>query len=391
MHAQSIVQGFFDRHLQAIHRSRIPGYVSSVVVVMEGADLTLSRLARAQIGEGRMRAALKRADRLIGCARIEEEAKIVGQALMQRLVASGQPLTIAVDWSSVAPAGKFVELRMVVSWPGMGRGQTIYQQVHKKRKLASPRVQRDLLKQLEKWVPANYPLTVISDAGFVRPWFMQVESFGWSWIGRVRGKVCLKPEGGEWAAVREHFPKATGKAQRWINCQLTHHGWPCDAVVVRKSRTRRKTYDRPGHGPTPKAAAEARASAKEPWILVHSKDLRSLRAEQIVALYSQRMQIEENFRDSKSLVLGMGLEVSLSRSARRLHALLLIGTLAAFLLWHIGQLAEAEGLHRRFRSTTRQARQLSIISLATLLCAQRAISLNPEGLCTLACRLGIWI
>jgi hypothetical protein len=29
------------------------------------------------------------------------------------------------------------------------------------------------------------------------------------------------------------------------------------------------------------------------------------------------------------------------------HAMLMIGALAANLLWHAGQLAEAEGLHRR--------------------------------------------
>src|SRR5690606_2861504 len=95
--------------------------------------------------------------------------------------------------------------------------------------------------------------------------------------------------------------------------------------------------------------------------------LRTLRADEIVALYSLRMQIEENFRDSKSGALGMGLELSQSRSARRLQALLLISTLAAFLLWHIGQLAEAEGLHRRFKSTTRPGRELSIVWLGKLL------------------------
>ena len=77
--------------------------------------------------------------------------------------------------------------------------------------------------------------------------------------------------------------------------------------------------------------------------------------------------LEENFRDSKSIALGMGLEVSHSRSALRLQALLLIGTLAAFLLWHIGQLAEAEGLHRRYQATTRARRELSIVWLGKLL------------------------
>ena len=106
-------------------------------------------------------------------------------------------------------------------------------------------------------------------------------------------------------------------------------------------------------------------------------------------MYARRMQIEENFRDSKSPELGMGLQVSQSRSALRLHALLLVGTLAAFLLWHIGQLAETEGLHRRFKATTRVARELSIITLAKLLCALPRLPLTDAAMRALNERLGL--
>jgi len=87
--------------------------------------------------------------------------------------------------------------------------------------------------------------------------------------------------------------------------------------------------------------------------------------------------------------LGMGLELSQSRSAPRLHALLLIGTLAGFLLWHIGQLAEAEGLHLRFKATNRLARELSIITLAKFLCAQQSLSLTDIAIRALNERLGL--
>ena len=83
-------------------------------------------------------------------------------------------------------------------------------------------------------------------------------------------------------------------------------------------------------------------SAREPWLLVHGARLRAYASERIVAFYACRMQIEENFRDNKSAVVEMGQDIGCSRSALRWQALLLIVTLAAFLLWHIGQLAEAE-------------------------------------------------
>ena len=101
------------------------------------------------------------------------------------------------------------------------------------------------------------------------------------------------------------------------------------------------------------------------------------------------MQIEENFRDSKSTPLGDGLELSQSRCPLRLHALLLIGTVAAFLLWHIGQLAEAEGLHRRFKSTTRRVREVSVITLAKLLWRLAVLPLTEFAIQSLHERLGV--
>jgi hypothetical protein len=160
-------------------------------------------------------------------------------------------------------------------------------------------------------------------------------------------------------------------------------------VLYRQRALGRKQYGRAGHGSTPRARQAARTGAREPWLLAHSAKLRSFRADQVAAMYGWRMQIEENFRDSKSIPLGMGLEVSQSRSAPRLHALLLIATLAAFLLWHIGQLAEAEGLHLRFKATTRDARELSIITLAKLLCEFNTLPLTDAAMQALNKRLGL--
>jgi hypothetical protein len=272
----------------------------------------------------------------------------------------------------------------------MGRGLTIYQQVYPEKKLGNARAERALLKTLHSWMPAGVQVIIITDAGFRRPWFIQVERLGWSWIGRIRGGVCVSRDRTHWEQASAWFTKATGKACRWRDCWLTHNfRFACDMVLYRRRAVGGKRYGRAGHVSTPKARREAKVSAREPWLLAHSLQLRTLRAEEIVALYGLRMQIEENFRDSKSTQLGMGLEVSQSRSAPRLHALLLIGTLAAFLLWHIGQLAEAEGLHLRFKATNRVARELSIITLAKLVCAQQSLSLTDIAIRALNERLGL--
>ena len=389
-HARKIVREFVHQHLSLIHAARRELLCAAVSAVMGGHLLSLSRLARGLMGQSTQKAALKRVDRLLGNKRIGQEAQLVAAALVRTWCRSAQPLVIAVDWSEVAPGGVFVELRAVVTRNGMGRGLTLYQQVYPQSKLGNGRAERALLKRLHEWVPAGVPVIITTDAGFRRPWFIAVERLGWAWIGRIRAGVCVSGDRLHWEHASAWFAKATGKACRWSDCWLTRRfRFACDMVLYRRRAVGGKRYGRAGHGSTPKARREAKASAREPWLLAHSPQLRTFRAEEIVALYAQRMQIEENFRDSKSTPLGMGLELSQSRSAPRLHALLLIGTLAAFLLWHIGQLAEAEGLHLRFKATTRVARELSIITLAKLLCALHSIPLTDLAIQVLNERLGV--
>jgi hypothetical protein len=389
-HARRIVQGFIEKQLGLIHAARRELLCAAVSAAMGGHFLSLSRLARALMGESTQRAALKRVDRLIGNKRIGCEAQVVGAALLRVLCRGGQPLLIAVDWSAVSPGGAFVELRAALTWLGMGRGLTIYQQVYPESKLGNGRAERALLDTLRGWIAAGVEVIIVTDAGFRRPWFTHVERLGWSWIGRIRAGVGVSCDRTHWEQASAWFAKASGKACRWSDCWLTRRfRFACDMVLYRRRAVGGKRYGRAGHGATPKARREAKASAREPWLLAHSPRLRPYRAEQIVAMYARRMQIEENFRDSKSADLGMGLQISQSRSALRLHALLLVGTLAAFLLWHIGQLAEAEGLHRRFKATTRIARELSIITLAKLLCALPRLPLTDTAIHALDERLGL--
>lgn len=391
MHAESIVTRFIESTLSGIHGARRRVFALVVWAAMTGHALSLSRLAR---GVSRQRsglkAGLKRVDRLIGSSRIDGEVDVVAQALLSSLCRWLSRLVIAVDWSAATPGGTFVELRAAVVWLGMGRGITVYQRVYPAAKLGNAKAERALLNALRCWIPRTTRVIVISDAGFRTPWFRAVERLGWGWIGRVRSGNHVRHGGGEWQDARDWGRRASGQPWRQEDCELTQSKrYACDLVRVRRTRVGRIVYRRPGHGSLPKAAAEARASAREPWVLAHSTELRDLRADEIVALYARRMQIEENFRDAKSLPFGMGAEIGRSRSALRLQALLLIATLAAFLLWHLGQLAEAEGLHRRYKVTTRAARELSIITLAMLLCTERIIDFTPHAERILHQRLGM--
>lgn len=391
MHAEAIVSRFIERALTPIHGGRRRVLIEVVWATMRGSAVTLSRLARGIVGRGTsLKPAIKRVDRLIGHARVAREVSVVAQALLKRLARWLNPLVIAVDWSAVTPGGTFVELRAAVVWLGMGRGLTVYQRVYPASDYCSPQAEQALLRDLACMIPRGTRVIVISDAGFHTPWFRAVARQGWSWIGRVRGGHQIGRLEGSWRDALQWGRSATPQPRRWTDCVLTRSKrLDCDVVAVRRRVVGRRVYRRPGHGPSPKAAKEARNSAREPWLLAHSREIRDLRADEIVALYARRMQIEENFRDTKSLQFGMGTAIGRSRSALRLQALLLIASLAAFLLWHLGQLAEAEGLHKRFKATTRAAREISIITLAILLCADGAVGLTTQAIAMLKQRLDL--
>lgn len=392
-HANRIVTSFVRKHLEAIHASRRDLWSAAVNSVLSGCWLSLSRVAYGLMGQGTFKAALKRVDRLLGCSRVKREACVIGEALTRMVCRSGGPVVLAVDWSPVAPAGTFVELRASLVNAGSGRGITLYQEVHPLAKLSNPRVERQFLNTLHAWIPKDVSVVILTDAGFHKPWFAHVEHLGWGWVGRVRsGGGHLSQDQQQWQDAREWFAKAKPKAQRVTGCWLTkRHRLACDVVLYRRRVKGGKRYGRAGHKVTPKARQEARKSAREPWLLTHSPGLSYVRPDQIVAWYSRRMQIEENFRDHKSPVFGLGLRVSQSRSANRLHALLLIGSIAAYLLWHIGQLAETEGLHRRFKATTRRARELSLINLGLKICELHLSGLSQHALASLYERLEIHI
>ncbi len=86
-------------------------------------------------------------------------------------------------------------------------------------------------------------------------------------------------------------------------------------------------------------SAKNAPSAREPWLLASSLGLRHLSADAIVGLYSQRMRIEQSFRDTKNLRVGQGMEVARSRGKQRLEMLLLIAHLALFVQRLIGECA----------------------------------------------------
>ena len=86
------------------------------------------------------------------------------------------------------------------------------------------------------------------------------------------------------------------------------------------------------------------------------------------------MRIEQQFRDTKNVTLGMGLSHNRSAGATRLQTLLLIAHIAQLALRLIGEAAKARQLELQFMSTGRKDRaEISVMTLARRLIASPAL------------------
>lgn len=124
------------------------------------------------------------------------------------------------------------------------------------------------------------------------------------------------------------------------------------------------------------------SSAKAPWLLFSSTD--NFNHREIMRLYSQRMQIEQNFWDEKSERFGFGLSACYSRTAGRMLVLSLLATLSTIVLWLIGYHAENKGLHLRCQANRLKSRRvISSLTLAENVLRHSPLMLKRTGLSTI--------
>lgn len=91
----------------------------------------------------------------------------------------------------------------------------------------------------------------------------------------------------------------------------------CRLVLVKHAPRGRKHRDASGKEQNNSTARKIASRYREPWLLSCSPALSHFSAETIVKLYAQRMRIEEEFRDTKSVALGAGLSLSRSQGQQR--------------------------------------------------------------------------
>ena len=348
MHTQPVLRKFFRESLPEIHQARSLALIAAVDAVACGARVTITGMGRSLVTAGtRIKHRVKRMDRLIGNHLLGAQRKTFYRAIIVRLLTACPQPIILIDWSDFSADRQQQLLRASLALGS--RAITLYEELHPYRKLGNRKVQHRFLNQLRAMLPAHCTPIIIADAGFRVPFYRYVETLGWHWLARIRNRDYVQWRGApaDWISAKSLHGIAAIRAQDlggalWVR----NHPLAGRLVLIRQNRRGRKHRSLAGTARRSRLSRKHAAGAREPWLLIASHSLCDLSARQLVRLYKTRMQIEEGFRDTKSVAYGLGIANGQHTSFMRAANLLLIAALASFLLWVIGCLAEARDWRR---------------------------------------------
>jgi hypothetical protein len=379
MHALTILHRILFNSFPEIHAKRLTCLLAAVDSVVTGSRLTLSDMGRGLQGQVAVKHNIKRIDRLLGNDSLHTEIPKLYEALIrQSLEGITMPL-IVIDWSDLTPDRKWQLLRASVAIEG--RSMTLYEEVHPQSSATSPRTHQVFLTRLATMLPSGCIPLLITDAGFRSTWFSLVNRMGWYWIGRIRNRDMVSPVNDEvWVGCKTLYTLAKTKAKSLGQYNYVRkHPVPCRLVLIKHASQKRHKKSRSGKQVCSSNSQKNARAQREPWLLAASPKLDHLTAQAVVAVYAQRMQIEESFRDLKSERFGLGYSANRSTQKNRLSVLLLIACLALFVLRLIGEAGKARQMEFQFQSNTRRSRPvISVISLALQLVQHGMAAFPPR-------------
>ena len=366
MQTQAILTRLLQCFVPFMHAARWQALRDVTNAAVCGKALTLTALALGTRRDIHLRYRIKCVDRLLANEHLEQERVEAYRALAREWLSGLPQLLIVVDWSPVTDDMQWHLLRASVVVEG--RSITLYEEVHPRKHLAAFKVHKKFIKRLAMLMPAcRQPPIVLTDAGFRTTWFRLIAKQGWCWIGRTRNRDFVRQPDGEWFAAKKLYANATATATDLGEYEaVRNRPLVCRFALIKTKPTGRKLKYPSGKEKRHTQARKSAACNREPWLLSYSPSLAYLGAAAVVKLYSQRMRIEEQFRDTKNAAHGMGLARTKSGGQRRLQALLLIAHLATMAKRLIGEAAEAMQLDLQLMSNNIKCRKtISVMTLAT--------------------------
>lgn len=186
-------------------------------------------------------------------------------------------------------------------------------------------------------IPENVQVVLLADRGFGSQEFYELlDSLGIQFIIRFRKNIEVESAEGEVKSAGAWVP-TNGRARLLKQAMVTAQRTPLPILVFVQAKR-----------------------MKDAWCLAST--LEGACAAEIIHLYGRRFTIEQSFRDTKNHRLGFGLsETRLGRPERR-DRMILLGTLAHYLLTLLGAASEALGFDRLMRTNTVKYRTHSLLN-----------------------------
>lgn len=357
-----------------IHSARLTALMRNVDALMSGQKLTVTGLGRAPGRRPNTKHQIKQSDRLIGNPHLDRERESIYRAITRRLLKRTPSPIILVDWSDYTHNRSHILLRASV--PVAGRALTLYEEVHPLASYGNATIQTTFLDTLHRFIGPTIKPIVVTDAGFIGPWFTAVRKLGWHFVGRIRKNLlyCEKNTT-SWTRCAELYDQCTTQPKYFGPIELARkQPVSCHLHLLWKKPKGRHCKTASGKRARRKASEDHVKRETTPWLIVTSLAPKTYRAKHVMQIYRTRMQIELAFRDIKNTRAGLALRETRSRTQARLANLLLVGMLASFCLWLIGRLAVERKAHYQLQANTvRDQKVLSVFFIACQLVAHHRL------------------
>ena len=382
MHTTKVLHKLLYQSVPSIHASRLKILLLIVQALTHGARASVTAMGRGLRGSAYDKHKIKRVDRLLSNTLLYRESTAIYHALTRRLLQGLSEVVISIDWSPLCADQSWHLLRAAI--PVGGRSLTLYEEVHPQKMLANRKVQHRFLDQLAVMIPSTCQPIIVADSGFRTPFYRYIETqFNWHWVGRIRGRdfIHWQNESDQWFSAKSLHSKATTKATSLgVISWVRRHPLVAWIVLIRLTKKRRQALTYRGNKRQSFSDKIQIKRANEPWLLVASLSLKKRKPEQIVKLYKTRMQIEEGFRDCKSVHYGLSLSQNRRMNIHRRTVLCLLAACTIFVLWCIGTAGKHTDTAKQVRVNSSSKRpSYSVIFLAKLLIAQPRFRLPDKA------------
>lgn len=360
MHVETFIHKFFSK---VIHKSRIKLLVCVLNAVIKTKKLKLTTLGRAIDLPIQERSGIRKLDRFLSNVFFQKHNICIYQVLVNIAIGAKTRPIIIVDWTQLTYNNSYA-LRAALATES--RAITIYEEVHLKRNENNPRIQRRFLDTLKRLLPSECKPIIVTDAGFRAPWFRDVLRLNWDYVGRILHRRTCYGDENKFKKCTSLYKFSTSSPKYLGDMTLNKKNSLNTSfyIMKQKPKGRKHCLQKGGISKEDRSRQHANSNSK-PWLLVSSLK-GAFAAKKVTTIYKRRMTIEENFRDMKSSQYGFGLRDNKTIKTERLSVWLLISSLASFIAWILGNIAESLNLHYQFQANSIKNRR--VISIFYLGC-----------------------